>query len=199
MNAMLDGYPEEFEGYLIRTDFRIGMQICQCLADEDLSDYEKISNALYLLYGKGVPDVEVAMRGLSWFLNRGEIKDKSEDNEGEEESFDFEVDSELIMSGFLKVYHIDLERESMHWFKFLSMIGDLGECALTNVINIRNKKITADMPADQRETYTKLKKKYSLKEYTYEEQEKIKPYKTSEKTLTNTITDRQEIRHYGWE
>ena len=176
MNAMLDGYPEEFEGYLIRTDFRIGIQICQCLADDELSDFEKISNAFYLLYGKGVPDVETAGRGLSWFLNRGEVKKKEDDEEEEEESFDFEIDSELIMSGFYKVYRIDLERESMHWFKFLSLIGDLGECALTNVINIRKKKITADMSADQRETYTKLKKKYSLKEYTYEEQEKINAF-----------------------
>lgn len=178
MNAILDGYPEEFEGYLIRTDFRIGMQICLCLADEELSDYEKLSNAFYLLFGRGVPDVETASRGLSWFLNLGEVKEQSEDDGEEEEmpDFDFEIDSNRIISGFYKAYHIDLEREPMHWFRFLTLIGDLGECAFTNIIGIRGKKITSDMSADQRETYSRLKKKYALKQYTEEEQERINDF-----------------------
>lgn len=69
MNPMLDGYPDNYDGYLIHTDFRIGIQICQCLSDEELSEYERIATALYLLYGKGVPDAGTAQKGLSWFIN----------------------------------------------------------------------------------------------------------------------------------
>lgn len=172
MNAMLDGYPEEYKGYLIRTDYRIGIQICQCLADEEMNIYEKVAVAYELLFGRGIPDMNTAQEGLSWFINAGETSDQKDD-EGDERYFDFEVDSGRIVTAFKKAYHIDLERENLHWFKFLSMLGDVGECAMTTVVNIRAKKITADMPAEQRATYAELKRKYSLVEYTEEEQDMI--------------------------
>lgn len=180
MNPILDGYPEEYEGYLFRTDFRIGIQICMCLEDQELDEYERVAVALELLFGKGIPDVETAMKALGWYMCGGTLPDKKkrvEDNEDDEkeaeQSFDFEIDSGRIMTAFLKAYNIDLTREHMHWFRFLALIGDVGECAFTNVINIRTKKLTSTMSAEQRATYAELKKKYSLVEYTEEEQAKI--------------------------
>ena len=35
-NLLLDALPTEYEGYLIRTDYRIGIQISQALEDEEL-------------------------------------------------------------------------------------------------------------------------------------------------------------------
>lgn len=169
MNPILDGYPTEYAGYLIRTDFRIGIQICQCLADEDMSEYERVATALYLLFGNGVPDQETAQAGLTWFINGGCIpEEKSTDGE---DFFDFDVDSGRIITGFKKNYNIDLERENLHWFKFLAMIGDLGDCAFTNVIEYRTKKITSDMPAETRKTYADLKRKYALKPVFNEEEQ----------------------------
>lgn len=181
MNPILDGYPEEFEGYLFRTDFRVGMQICMCLEDRELEEYERIATALELLFGKGIPDVETAMQALKWYMCGGKMpeqKHRSESEESDEEdvadqSFDFEIDAGRIMTAFRKAYHMDLTREHMHWFQFLEMLGDVGECAFTNVINIRTKKLTSNMSAEQRATYAELKKKYSLTEYTEEEQAKI--------------------------
>ena len=51
-NVLLDPFPDNYEGYLIRTDFRIGVQIALALADDDLADTEKAAMALYLLYGE---------------------------------------------------------------------------------------------------------------------------------------------------
>ncbi len=173
MNPMLDGYPEDYNGYLIRTDFRIGIQICQCLADDELSEYERIATALYLLYGKSIPDAETAYHGLAWFLNGGNLPEER-NGEEDEKSFDFDVDAGRIITGFRKAYGIDLEKESLHWFKFLRMIGDLGECAFTSVIEYRTKKITSDMPAEMRKTYAELRKRYALKQdYSEEEQSAI--------------------------
>ena len=45
-NLLLDALPAEYEGYLIRTDYRIGIQISQALEDEELEPYEKIGIAL---------------------------------------------------------------------------------------------------------------------------------------------------------
>lgn len=180
MNPVLDGYPEEFEGYLFRTDFRIGIQVCMCLEDKELEEYERVAVALELLFGRGVPDMETAMKALGWYMCGGKIPEKKQNEECEEDedetteqSFDFEIDSGRIMTAFLRTYNIDLTRENMHWFRFLALLGDVGECAFTNVINIRTKKLTSTMSAEQRATYAELKKKYSLVEYTEEEQAKI--------------------------
>ena len=70
-NLLLDALPAEYEGYLIRTDYRIGIQISQALEDEELEPYEKIGIALSLLYGNGIPPADIAYAGLRWFLNAG--------------------------------------------------------------------------------------------------------------------------------
>lgn len=54
-NIILGKLPDNFEGYLIRTDFRIGIQISQALADVNLHDDEKIKVAAGLLFGEGLP------------------------------------------------------------------------------------------------------------------------------------------------
>ena len=69
-NAMLDRLPEDYNGWLVRTDYRIGVQIQLCISDPDLTDSEKTWTALNLLYGRGVPpDLQTALDGLSWFLS----------------------------------------------------------------------------------------------------------------------------------
>lgn len=180
MNAILDGYPDDFEGYLIRTDFRIGMQICMCLSDRDMEEPERLSIALELLYGRNIPDIDTAMKGLSWYLNAGREPEQrcNSDDDGEErnEEFSFEVDSDRIISAFMRAYNIDLTKTHMHWFRFLTLLGDVGECAFTNVINIRTQKLTSAMSPEYRASISALKRKYSLRTYSNEEQEKINEF-----------------------
>lgn len=188
INAMLDGYPSDFEGYLIRTDFRIGIQISQCLRDDEYEEHERVAIALKLLYGCGIPDdIEQAMRGLGWFLAAGDpkepdlkmkpIEEADSDDEEDDAIFDFDVDSGRIISAFRRFYNIDLTHAKMHWFEFLGLMGDLGECAFSKIVGYRNMNLS-DIPQTQRQTYAELKKKYSLRkqEYTEEEQERINAF-----------------------
>ena len=106
-NVLLDPFPDNYEGYLIRTDFRIGVQIALALADDDLADTEKAATALYLLYGEGVPrDLNLAFKGLRWFMKGGELRgiatdDEEEDDDAEgEDIFSFEYDAMRLYSGF---------------------------------------------------------------------------------------------------
>lgn len=183
MLPVLDGYPEEYKGYLIRTDFRIGMQICMCLADEELEKEERIITALVLLYGHGLPPIETAMEGMNWFLNGGKepvkrpgIASEQEVEEKSEDYFDFAIDADRIMTAFLHRYDVDLVRENLHWFKFLAMLADVGQCAFTDVVGIRKKSITSNMSPEYRATLSELKKQYSLTRYTEEEQEKLESF-----------------------
>ena len=52
-NMLLDRLPISYKGYLIRTDYRIGIQISLALDDPDLSDNDRVWVALSLLYGAG--------------------------------------------------------------------------------------------------------------------------------------------------
>lgn len=162
LNIILDGFPEEYEGYLIRTDFRIGIQISEALGDVDLADPEKMITALQLLYGAGIPtDMELAEEGLMWFMRGGQPRDDSSPG-GRPPTFDFEQDNRFLYSAFRARYGIDLARERLHWFAFLAMFNDLGGCSLSDIIGIRSTDLSKLSDA-QRKQYAELQAKYRIK------------------------------------
>ena len=138
-NIILDRLPTEYKGYLIRTSFRIGIQISLCLQDEDYSEEERVLIALNLLYGNGMPqDLDVAMEGLNWFISCGNDNNKK-GSVNDKQLFYWDFDNERIFSSFLATYGIDLTKEDMHWFKFIAMIGSLNkDCAFNKAIEIRD-------------------------------------------------------------
>ena len=161
-NALLDRLPDSYAGYLIRTDFRIGIQISQCLSDPDLSAQERFLTAVRLLYGSGCPDdQEVAAAGIQWFLNGGCDAQKTEDVGGETRAFDFDFDHFRIWSAFRRVYGVDISREKLHWFQFLAMMQDLKDSALQDVMSYRLTD-TAGMDAKTRAAYEKMKRVYRI-------------------------------------
>ncbi|MDE7362764.1 MAG: bacteriophage Gp15 family protein [Oscillospiraceae bacterium] len=159
-NIMLDRLPDSFEGYLIRTDFRIGIQISQALADVNLHDDEKIRVAAGLLFGEGLPPFEKAVAGMQWFLAAGAAVGNTD--AAEAECFNFEQDSAEIYTAFRARYGIDLSRERLHWFEFAAMLRDLGDCALTDIVKIRLADISK-MTNAERDGYIKLKQKYAIR------------------------------------
>lgn len=162
LNIILDGFPDEYEGYLIRTDFRIGMQISEALNDVDLAEPEKMMTALRLLYGNGIPsDTELAESGLRWFMSGGNV-DEERVPDGKPPTFDFEQDNRLLYSAFRARYGIDLTRERLHWFAFLAMLGDLGGCSLSDIIGIRGTDL-AKLGEAQRNDYAKMQERYRIK------------------------------------
>lgn len=162
LNIILDGFPEEYEGYLIRTDFRIGIQISEALSDVDLAEPEKLITALQLLYGSGVPtDIKLAEEGLMWFMRGGQPRDDSSPD-GKPPTFDFEQDNRFLYSAFRARYDIDLTREHLHWFAFLAMFNDLGGCSLSDIIGIRGTELSKLTDA-QRRQYAELQTKYRIK------------------------------------
>lgn len=164
MNIMLDGMPTEYEGYLIRTDFRIGMQISEALSDVNLADPEKMITAIHLLYGRSVPaDPGVAEAGLRWFMRGGKEDDDDERSAGSSiQTFDFEQDDRLVYSAFRARYGIDLTRERIHWFAFIAMLGDLGDCSLSDIMSIRSTDLSK-LSGEQQRRYAELQQRYRVK------------------------------------
>lgn len=162
LNVILDGLPDEYEGYLIRTDFRIGIQISEALNDVNLAEPEKMMTAIRLLYGAGAPsNIKLASEGLRWFMSAGQPSDDNT-SDNKPPTFDFEQDNRLVYSAFRARYGIDLTRERMHWFAFLAMLGDLSGCSLSDIIGIRGTDLS-QLSDSQRKRYAELQAKYRIK------------------------------------
>lgn len=160
-NAMLDRLPEDYNGWLIRTDYRIGVQIQLCISDTELDDREKTWTALNLLYGNGVPELRTALDGLSWFLSCGAPPSPQDDSGNETPLYSFDHDAGRIVSGFRKTFGIDISRERLHWFEFVSMMGDLKDTAFTSVIDIRSTDVS-DVDKKKRAEFNRMKKRFAL-------------------------------------
>lgn len=171
-NLMLDRLPEDYNGWLIRTDYRIGVQIQLCISDPDLSDPEKTAIALHLLYGNGIPDMQTAMQGLSWFMGCGSPQDGAQED-SEPPVYSFEYDAARLVSGFKRVFGVDLSRARLHWFEFVPMLGDLSGTAFANVLEIRQTS-AAEIDAKRRSEFIRMKQRFALpNQYTSEETETI--------------------------
>lgn len=171
-NILLDKLPDNYNGFLIRTDFRIGLQIYACLEDKSLNEQERYLISLKLLYGNGVPsNTNMAMDGLIWFLNLGDVPDKKNNQSHQKPVMDFEIDSSRIYSGFKSKFGIDLNKVRMHWFEFRYLLLELKDCHMSDVIEIRQKKIDKNMPLEQRIEYRRLKKIYAITDSSMEDEE----------------------------
>ena len=139
-NLLLDRLPNDYKGWLIRTDFRIGIQISLCLDDKTLTETERAQTALNLLYGNGVPrDAELAAEGIRWFLRCGgpERDDLPEDNTPPNYFLDF--DAGRIWASFKATYGIDLHTANMHWFEFCYLLASVGkDTSLRDAMEVRD-------------------------------------------------------------
>ncbi len=176
-NALLDRLPEDYKGWLIRTDYRIGVQIQLCVSDPELSDSEKTFTALSLLYRNGIPDLKTSIEGLSWFMACGAPEEAAGDGsaagDGGSELYSFEYDAGRVASAFRKVFGIDVTRERMHWFEFVAMLGDLAGTAFTSVMDIRATD-ASEVDRRKRSEFMRMKRRFALpNQYTAEEEAAI--------------------------
>lgn len=160
---LLDNLPNDWNGYPIDTDFRTGIQIMQCLQDEEFEEQERMIQALSMLFydEENRPDVTDAVEGLTWYLNEYN-HDKHKKSNEKIKSFDFDVDQWRIYSAFRQQYGINLNIAHLHWFEFMGMLSNLEECAFTRVIDIRTQKIDPKATAKQRKAICEAKSIYAL-------------------------------------
>ncbi len=160
-NVLLDKYPEDYKGYPIDSDFQTGIQISQCLEDNELSEYERLVVTCRLLFKIIPEDIVDCVNGITWFLN-GWNTDNHKKSDNKERVIDFEQDQWRIYAAFKSQYGIDLNVDKLHWFSFMGLLSNLEECAFTRVLEIRQKKLTGKMTADERRALKEAKLIYSI-------------------------------------
>jgi len=90
------------------------------------------------------------------FLNGGDIFYAIDDNDSMR-LYSFTKDSPLVLSAFKQTHNIDLEREDMHWWKFLALFMDLGgNTTFSNLVGLRKRVRTGKATKEEREVAREL-------------------------------------------
>lgn len=165
-NCILDGFPEDYMGYPLNTDFKVGILLNELIKDDNIEDDLKLLQAFNILYKETVPeDVNTAYDGLVWFLSCGKSELYYEDDYIDEKlpdkCLDFGLDH-LDIWGAFWAHGVDLRNTSMHWFAFMSAIGNLGDCPLTQKIAYRSTDLTK-LKGDTKKYYSELKNKFKVR------------------------------------
>lgn len=147
----------------IDPDFRVGVAI----ETEMLTDAPDVDGLLCAFYPDGVPqDVEAAADRMIWFY--AHTDETGQDGETPRGSsarwYDFTQDADALLASFQQAYGIDLERDSLHWWKFRRLLFGLPpETPFMQRVHYR----VADLdklPKEQRRHYRKMRCLYALRQ-----------------------------------
>lgn len=100
---------------------------------QDISDEQKMLNALNLFYARNIPpDLDAAVDYMLWFHRGGESvrKGSGAKKRTARRGYCFLKDAPLIYAAFRQQYSINLRQtpnDSLHWWEFLAMFEALDE------------------------------------------------------------------------
>lgn len=167
-NFLLNDFPDKYQGakkvYPVNTSFRQGLKFFKILEDKELSEETKYELYLLCFFGENLEvnreDLEGMFEFIPYYLSGGKVDDEPG---GGRKVFDFCEDSGRLYSAFRQVYGIDLLNEDMHWWVFLQLFHDIvSETKLTQVIDIRGKKVPKDANAEYKAQLRRAKAYYEL-------------------------------------
>ena len=170
MNIITDRLPEAVifgsKSYPIKTDFKVWLRFHGIITDKNKSPAEKFTDAVLCCFDsekcKKLPDNYEETMSVLFSFFAGMPKDVKT-AKPVEKVFDFTQDSEYIFVSFLAEYGIDLSESSMHWYKFLTLLGGLSESSqLKKAIAWRSVNLADITDSKKRSLYRKMKEFYSL-------------------------------------
>lgn len=151
--------------YGVNSDFKTMIKISETLTKEEVSPAERMARALTLFYKTLPENLTDALAGMKMFYK----SDGEGGGEGEK-LYSFSVDAPLIYSAFYSQYHIDLNKENMHFRKFITLFSGLcGENVFTKAVSVRGADISSIKNENLKNYYRKMKNRYSLSKITLEE------------------------------
>lgn len=159
--------------YEIRSDYRAALDICVALVDPELDDREKAVVALDIFYPKlseiSESMYQEAVEKCLWFIGGGVEQERSGP---QPRLLDWEQDFRYIAAPVNRVMGQEIRAvEYLHWWTFLSAYMEIGECLFSQIVRIRERKVTGkSLDKSDREWYRKnrnlvdFKTKYNEKD-----------------------------------
>lgn len=179
-NILLDKLPNYTPSDLkIRTDFRESIKFELLMQDTNLSEKNKVIQALKLYYynTEQIESFQQAINDILWFYRCGKEIEKSTDNMEERKSktkqiYSYEFDAEFIYNSFMEQYRIDLNSiKYLHWWKFKTLLNGLNEkTQFMKILEYRAVDLAKIKDKSKKEYYRKMKKIYALPDMRSEEE-----------------------------
>lgn len=164
MTMLLRKTPDTVGGYKVPTDFRTWMRFGR-IWEADLLTEEKIRLTFRLLrkiepFEQKV-DIEPFLRACVEFYRGGEEERPSKPCA--ERLIDWERDSAAIWGDFYVYVGIDLDKEKMHWWRFLAAFQSLpDESRMKQTISLRALNLSEIKDQDMRRKYAEAKAQVAL-------------------------------------
>ena len=139
----MNKYPQYIEvnnkRYKLNTDFRVALRCDEIIRDEEITNYEKAKAIIYLLTGdEGYSDIENQEKILKLLVKYLKCGKEYEQEDNKQPSMSFTQDEGYIKASFMSDYHIDLDKDTLHWWEFYDdLIGLKDSCILNRVRRIR--------------------------------------------------------------
>lgn len=171
MNIILDKLPKSVEidnkVYRFSTDFRTSILFELAMFDDELSEEEKVIQALQLYFDDNIPyNKEEAIKAIKWFYSCGKkAEEQSKKSTNRQKNiFNYEYDAEYIYSAFMHDYKIDLNKiRYLHWWKFKALFNGLNEDnKLIKIMGYRSIDLRKISDKDEKQRYRELQKLYAL-------------------------------------
>lgn len=180
-NILIDKLPTELDGLKINADFRTCILFELLMNDNQISNENKILQAINLFYGKqdlSKYNAKDILNNIMYIYTGKVIEEKNKEKFSTEEPvnkkniYNFEQDAEYIYSAFMQEYNIDLNKiEYMHWWKFKALFNSLSDKTLfSKIIGYRSINISEIQDKAQKNYYLRMKKIYALKDNRTEEE-----------------------------
>ena len=142
------------------------------------------------LYYPVIPsNIEEAYEKILYFYSRGnDIEDNKKVKQGKRifkrnnnRAYDFEVDANLIFSAFMTQYNINLNRDNLHWWEFMSLFNSLkDDTEIVKIMNYRTIDVNTIEDKKERKMYKQLQDYYSLENTITTEEKQLLEQKLKE-------------------
>lgn len=155
MNIIIDGLPTSVKigdtTVKINTDFRVCLRILRAFDDERLTESEKLTVLVTLLYPDIPENTALAISQGLKFLNMGKEPDSGKAKLPS--VYHFEKDAQYIYTAFKSSFNIDLSTvDYLHWWTFRSLFADLGgDCFFNTLVSLRQRKNSGKLTKEERE------------------------------------------------
>lgn len=127
--------------YEIRADYRAALDILAALSDPELTDDDRAAVALGIFFVEDLPaDLDILQEALDrcfWFISGG---DEKPNDKPSPRLVDWEKDFRWIASPINKMLGQDIRALKLHWWTFLSLYYEIGDCTFAQIVKIRNAK-----------------------------------------------------------
>lgn len=160
----------------INSDFRIALLFESLMDDPEISNKDKIIQAVELFFvdlPETKEELTESIEQLLWFYRCGKepneymkrkVEKKKDSNVKEPRIYDINYDDDYIYAAFMQQYRINLNQiEYMHWWEFRALFKALtNETEFVKIMEYRGMDISKDLTPEQKAHYKKMKSIYAL-------------------------------------